>query len=212
MKLLHVDSSILGDNSVSRKVSAAVTAHFQAAQPDVTVTYEDLAANPFGHLSIAHLAAAQGAAPADPIVEAEVARGQKALQDFLEADIVVVGAPLYNFTIPSQLKAWIDRLSVAGKTFRYTEKGPEGLAGGKTLIIVSSQGGLYNGTARAAQEHQESYLRALFNFLGITDIRVVRADGVNIGPEQRQEAIDKALQATALLALPKVAAPAAAAV
>jgi len=208
MNLLHVDSSILGGNSVSRQITAAAVARLKAIIPGLHISYEDLAAAPLGHLSAAHLAAAQGVNPETPALEADLAHGQKALEDFLAADIVVVGAPMYNFSVPSQLKAWIDRLSVAGKTFRYTEKGPEGLAGGKKLIIVSSRGGFYGeGAPAAVLEHQDSYLRALFGFLGITDITVIHAEGVNIGPEQRQRAIDAALHEAGLLNVARAAAP-----
>ena len=131
----------------------------------------DLATHPVAHLSGAHLAAAQGASPEDPFVQRDLAEGQAALDEFLAADIVVVGAPMYNFTVPSQLKAWIDRLAVAGRTFRYTAEGPEGLAGGKKVVVVSTRGGFYGPeTANAALEHQESYLRGIFGFFGITDL------------------------------------------
>ena len=106
------------------------------------------------------------------------------------ANIVVVGAPMYNFGIPSQLKAWIDRLAIAGKTFRYTEAGPVGLAGGKKVLIASSRGGFYGaGTPAAFLDHQETYLRGVFGFFGITDVAFIRAEGVAIGPEQRAEAV-----------------------
>ena len=141
MKLLHVDSSILAGNSVSRTLSADIVAAEQQRHPGLEVTYLDLGAAPVGHLSGAHLAAFQGAAPEEPGLQADLAAGMAVMDEFLAADIVVVGAPMYNFGIPSQLKAWIDRLAVAGKTFRYTEKGPEGLAGGKTVIVASARGG-----------------------------------------------------------------------
>jgi Acyl carrier protein phosphodiesterase len=205
MKLLHVDSSILGANSVSREVSAAVVSHLKAAIPDLSVTSEDLAAAPLGHLSLAHLAAAQGSTPESAALAADVAHGQKVLEDFLAADIVVVGAPMYNFSVPSQLKSWIDRVSVAGKTFRYSEKGPEGLAGGKTVVVVSSRGGFYSEGGAAALDHQESYLKAVFGFLGITNVTVIRAEGVNISPEQRQRAVASALDQAGLLPLPAAA-------
>jgi FMN-dependent NADH-azoreductase len=100
---------------------------------------------------------------------------------------------MYNFGVPSQLKAWIDRIAVAEKTFRYTEKGPEGLAGGKNVIVVSSRGGFYGpGTPAAAMDHQESYLRAVFGFLGVTDVTFVRAEGVALGAEQREKALAEA--------------------
>lgn len=193
MKLLHVDSSILGPGSVSRQLSAAVVAAEQALHPGITVIRRDLAAEPVGHLSGSHLAAAQGAVPEDAALRDDLALGQAALEEFLAADIVVVGAPMYNFGVPSQLKAWIDRLAVAGRTFRYGENGPEGLAGGKTVIIASSRGGFYGAETPAAfLDHQETYLRGVFGFFGITDIRFIRAEGVALGDEQRQRAIAEA--------------------
>lgn len=131
MKLLHIDASILGGNSVSRQLSAAAVERLRKTTPDLDVTYHDLSAKPLSHLSGEHLAAAHGATPETQAVRDDIAASTAALDEFLAADIVVIGAPMYNFTIPSQLKAWIDRLLVAGKTFSYSEKGVEGLAGGK---------------------------------------------------------------------------------
>src|SRR5215475_4546693 len=168
MKLLHVDASILGANSASRQVSAAVVERLRAAQPGLDVTYRDLASRPLSHLSAEHLAAAQGATPESPALQRELADAQAVLEEFLAADIVVIGAPMYNFTIPSQLKAWIDRILVAGKTFRYGAKGPEGLAGNKRVIVAVSRGGYYGpGTPMAALEHLETYLRSVFAFIGV---------------------------------------------
>ncbi|CAB3775561.1 FMN-dependent NADH-azoreductase 1 [Paraburkholderia ultramafica] len=200
MKLLHVDSSILGPGSVSRHLSAEVVATFQGSHPDLDVIRLDLASTPIGHLTAAHLAAAQGA-PVDDALKADVAMGQTALETFLAADIVVVGAPMYNFGVPSQLKAWIDRISIAGKTFRYGEQGPVGLCGGKKLIIASSRGGVYSeGSPTALFDHQETYLRAAFGFLGITAITFIRAEGVAMGEEARNAAIASAKKETAALA------------
>lgn len=189
MKLLHVDSSILDGNSVSRTLSDGVVGALRASHADIEIVRHDLAASPVGHLTGAHLAAQQGAAPEAAGLAEDIAAGNRALDAFLNADIVVVGAPMYNFGIPSQLKAWIDRLAVAGRTFQYSETGVEGLAGGKKVVIVSSRGGLYGeGTPMAALDHQENYLRGIFGFFGITDIAFVRAEGIAIGDEQREQA------------------------
>src|SRR5580704_1002186 len=118
MKLLHIDSSILGGNSASRQLSAAIVDRLTKATPGLDVVYRDLVAEPLSHLSGEHLAAAQGAVPESPAIQKDIAASQAVLNEFLGADIVVIGAPMYNFTIPSQLKAWIDRIAVAGKTFR----------------------------------------------------------------------------------------------
>jgi len=193
MNLLHVDSSILAAGSVSRELSAAIVAAEKARHPGISVTYRDLAAAPAAHLSGAHLAVFQGNATEDKALIADIAAGGAMLEEFLAADIVVIGAPMYNFSVPSQLKAWIDRLAVAGKTFRYTANGPEGLAGGKTVIIASSRGSIYgDNPAMLALDHQESYLRTVFGFLGITDVRFVRAEGVGLGPDQRAKALESA--------------------
>ena len=202
MKLLHLDSSILGAGSVSRTLSAEIVAAQAAMHPGIEIVYRDLATDPIGHLNGPRLAALQGATPSEASIEADVEKGQAALEEFLAADIVVIGAPMYNFTIPSQLKAWIDRIAVAGKTFRYTEHGPEGLAGSKKLIIASSRGGVFGaGSPTAAFDHQETYLRALFGFLGVTDITFIRAEGVAMGPDARQQAIAAAkAEATRLAA------------
>ncbi len=201
MKLLHIDASILGQNSVSRQLSSAIVMRLRKAHPGIEVSYTDLGAEPIGHLTAAHLAAAQGATPESPSLLEDLARGGKALEEFLAADIVVVGAPMYNFSVSSQLKAWIDRIAVAGKTFRYTENGPEGLAGAKKVIVASSRGGLYRPQSPAALlDHQESYLRGVFGFLGITDLTFVRAEGLNISPDQRQAAIEAATAEIARLA------------
>ena len=196
MNLLHIDASILGDNSVSRKVSAAIVGRLAQATPGLDVTYRDLTAAPLPHLSGDHLAAVRGAVPEAPAIGEDVLASQKVLQEFLAADIVVIGAPMYNFTIPSQLKAWIDRILVAGKTFRYTAQGPEGLAGNKRVIIAVSRGGFYGpGTPAAAAEHLETYLRTVFGFVGVKALEFIAAEGVNVGPEQREKSIAGALQA-----------------
>lgn len=196
MKLLHIDASILGDNSVSRQLSAAIVGRLKASTPNLQVTYRDIAAAPLLHLDGAHLAAAQGAVPESAAVRADIAAGQAALEDFLASDIVVIGAPMYNFTLPSQLKAWIDRILVAGKTFRYSENGVEGLAKGKRVIVAISRGGLYGAdTPSAAGEHLETYLRWVFGFIGVTDLEIIIAEGIQLGPEHREKSVTGALQA-----------------
>ncbi len=201
MQLLHVDSSILGSNSASRLLTAEVVEAERRRVPGLKVVYRDLAAEPLGHISGGHLGAAQGAdVELPPALERDVALGQAALAEFLASDIVVVGAPMYNFTIPSQLKSWIDRITVAGQTFRYGPQGVEGLAGGKKVVIVSTRGGLYGAaTPGASLDHQEPYLRNLFRFLGITDITVVRAEGLAVG-DNRAASIEAAQNAIAALA------------
>jgi FMN-dependent NADH-azoreductase len=199
-KLLHIDSSVLGSHSVSRQLSAAIVDRLRQATPGIEITYRDLTATPLAHLSGAHLAAAQGAANPDTGVAKEIATGQTVLDEFLAADTVVLGAPMYNFTIPSQLKAWIDRIVVAGQTFKYGAQGPQGLAGDKRVIVAISRGGFYGpGTPAAALEHLESYLRGIFGFIGVTRLEFIFADGIQVGPEHRAKALASALQAVTSL-------------
>jgi FMN-dependent NADH-azoreductase len=202
MKLLHIDSSILGQNSVSRTLTTEIVEAQRRLHPGLEVIYHDVAEEPLLHLSGLHLAAAQAGVPEHAQgLQHDLARSEAALDEFLGADIIVVGAPMYNFGIPSQLKAWIDRIAVAGKTFRYSENGIEGLAGGRKVIVASSRGGIYAGdTPMAALDHQETYLRSVFSFIGITDIEFVRAEGVSMGPDARGKALESARAAIALQA------------
>ncbi len=179
MTILKIDSSITGEASVSRKLTAATIDQLVAQNPGATVITRDLAAEPLDHLTLAAFADTQ------------------VLDEFLAADTVVIGAPMYNFGVPSQLKAWIDRIAIAGKTFRYTEAGPEGLAGDKRVIVAISRGGFYDATSPA--EHVETYLKGVLGFIGVTP-EFVHADGIAIGPEQREAAIAKGLSEVVALA------------
>ncbi|BCA04950.1 FMN-dependent NADH-azoreductase [Bradyrhizobium diazoefficiens] len=199
MKLLHIDSSVLGPHSVSRQVSAAIVDRLRQATPSIDVVYRDLTQTPLAHLSGSHLAAAQGA-PAPAELGPDLAASAAVLNEFLAADVVVIGAPMYNFTIPSQLKAWIDRILVAGKTFQYGANGPQGLAGAKRVIVAISRGGYYGADMpTAAGEHLETYLRWVFGFIGITDPEFISADGIQVGPDHREKALAGALQAATSL-------------
>ncbi len=175
MQLLHIDSSVLGDNSASRSLSAAIVARLRREHPGLEVTHRDLAAQTLPHFT-----------PVLPEGHPCAARNAEILDEFLAADIVVIGAPMYNFTIPTQLKAWFDRILTAGKTFRYTANGPQGLAGGKRVIVASSRGGIYSEGPAAAIDFQEPYLRHVLSFIGIDNPEFVRAEGLNLGPEQRE--------------------------
>ena len=194
MKLLHVDASINGAASVSRGLTREVVEKWVDSHADTEVEYLDLAVNTPPHLSADSLGIRRPALGA--ISEAEQRENdlsEALVSQFLASDVVVVGAPLYNFSIPSQLKAWIDRLAQAGRTFRYTENGPEGLAKGKTVIAVLSRGGVYSTSeAGQAMEHQESYLKTVFGFFGVTDIRIIRAEGTDLGAESRDTALRSA--------------------
>ena len=182
MTILHIDSSISGENSASRQLTKSLVDQLKTSQWGEQVVYRDLAANPLPHLTF------------DAFADTAV------LDEFLAADTVVIGAPMYNFTLPTQLKAWIDRLAIAGTTFHYTENGPEGLVKDKRVIIALARGGLYGeGSPAAALEHLETYLRGMFNFIGV-EPEFVAADGLAIGPEQRAQSISEALGETLRLA------------
>ena len=185
MQLLHIDSSINGNNSASRKLTAQIVSAWKAAHEGTQVSYLDLVADAPNHFTAAAMAPRTGQSEGLSAEQvAENAVSERLVQQFLAADVVVIGAPFYNFTIPTQLKAWIDRIAQPGRTFRYTANGPEGLAKGKTVIVASSRGGMYSTSAAAeAMEHQESYLKVVLGFFGITDVRFVRAEGLGMGPD-----------------------------
>lgn len=192
MKLLHIDSSILAATSVSRQLTAQIVAQWQVSHPGVTVDYLDLATGAPSHLSVDSLGFRM---PAGTVELSDVQKSENAISEalvsqFLAADVIVVGAPLYNFSVPSQLKAWIDRIAQVGRTFEYTDKGPVGLAGGKTVIVASTRGGMYSTSdAGNAMEHQESYLKTVFGFFGVTDVRFVRAEGLGMGEAAKEVAL-----------------------
>jgi FMN-dependent NADH-azoreductase len=172
MTILKLDSSISGENSVSRVLTQSIVDQLSASNPGAKVIERDLVNQPLDHLTLAAFA------------------DSSVLDEFLAADTVVIGAPMYNFSVPSQLKAWIDRIAVNGRTFRYTESGPEGLAGGRRVIVAVSRGGFYD--QGNSLEHVEAYLKPLFNFLGI-EPEFVFADGIGVSAEQRETAIANSL-------------------
>ena len=180
MKLLHIDSAATGAGSVTRELTAAIVARWQEAVPGLSVTYRDLDAEPLPHLTGPVLA------KADPAI-AEA--GEHTLQLFRDSDVIVVGAPMYKFCFPSTLKAWIDRVAIAGRTFRYSEAGPQGLAQGKRVIVASARGGFHT---NAPSDFQEPHLRQVFGFLGIAEVEFVRAEGVAYSPQHRSDALASA--------------------
>ncbi len=191
MKLLHIDSSILDADSISRRLSQAVVEQWINSYPKTQVIYRDLNKQPPRHLS-AKILQAGNLQPQqlNNLQRQELALSNQLLEEFLAAQVLVIGAPMYNFSIPSQLKAWVDRILVRGRTFKYTEQGPMGLAGDKSVIIVSSRGNIYaENSANCLQDHQETYLRTVLNFVGITDITIIRAEGLNINSTIREQAL-----------------------
>ncbi|CCG07374.1 FMN-dependent NADH-azoreductase [Pararhodospirillum photometricum] len=192
MTLLHLDSSLLGDASVTRHLTQRIVATLTAAHPGTTVVRRDLAAQPPAPLDAELIKVVKFRDLTDLTArqQAELALTDTLVDEFLAAETVVIGAPMYNFSIPTPLKAWIDRVAQPGRTFRYTETGPQGLAGGRRVIIASARGGRYAGTpAETAFDHQEAYLKAVMTFFGIPEVEIIRAEGVAMGDEARAAAL-----------------------
>lgn len=184
MKILHIDSSLAGDSSTSKKISAAIVHNLVRQHPGAEVVYRDLGAHPLPHMTLADLA------------------DHTLVDEFLSADAVVIGAPMYNFTIPTNLKAWMDRIAIAGKTFQYSGNGPAGLAGGRKVFVASTRGGFYGPTSPIADyELQDRYLRTFFGFLGISDVIFIPAEGMGMGPEQKERALNDAIATAALVSV-----------
>ena len=174
MTILHIDSSISGENSASRAVSASIVEQLKSAQWGEPVVYRDLASDPLSHLTL------------DAFADTSV------LDEFLAADTVVIGAPMYNFGVATSLRAWFDHVLRAGETFSYSAEGPKGLMTNKRVIVIESRGGLYSEGPAAAIDFQEPYLRHLLGFMGITDVTFVHAEKIGYGPEARAAALVKA--------------------
>ena len=185
MHILQLDSGLFVGTSVSRQLTADIVKRLQA-QHQATVTHRDLVLDPIPHLDAAALT------QDNPLTN-------QLIDELKAADAIVIGAPMYNFTIPTQLKAWFDRIVKAGVTFKYTDQGPQGLLPGKTVYIASGRGGIYSSGNAAAMDHQESYLRTLLGFIGLNDIHLIRAEGVNMGDEPRQQALAAAAEDIAAL-------------
>lgn len=194
MKLLHIDSSVLNDHSASRKLTAEIVEQIRNTHAQVTVSYRDLAVTAPAHLSAEILGARF--APQEQWTEVqkqEHAITESLLSELFEADTIIIGAPMYNFGIPTQLKAWIDRIAQAGRTFRYSANGPEGLVTGKKVIIASSRGGVFSTSEQMrAMDFQEDYLKAVLGFLGMHDVTIIRAEGLSMGDANRNAAFDTA--------------------
>lgn len=185
--ILHIASSSNLHNSVSREIGAATVAELQKAHAGARLITRDLVKNPVPHITPAFVDVmyTQPDAP-------ELALSRELVGELVASDIIVIEAPMYNFSLPSVLKAWIDHVARKGLTFNYTAAGPEGLLKGKKVILVLGRGGVYSAGPMQAIEHQESYLRAVLGFFGITDIETLIIEGVGYGPEKRAEELAKA--------------------
>ncbi|WP_374405913.1 FMN-dependent NADH-azoreductase [Pelagerythrobacter sp.] len=188
MQILRIDSATTGEASVSRVLTQAIVDHLTAQHPEATLVERDLATDPLAHIDPVTTAAIRTPQDMhDETVAAAFPAERAVLDEFLASDVVVIGAPMYNFTIPSQLKAWIDRIAVPGVTFTYKDGGPQGLAGGRRVIVASSRGGAYEDGNPA--DHQETLLRLVLGFIGIDDPVFIRAEKIGFGPKVRDQAI-----------------------
>jgi FMN-dependent NADH-azoreductase len=188
MKILHLDSSVLGENSASKALTAKVAAAWKSATPAAVIRHRDLGTEAPQHLSPGYFAI--GATPEAERSEnqtSELKLSDALIEEFIAADALIIGAPLYNFTIPSGLKAWIDRVVVAGKTFKYSAEGPVGLAGDKKVVIVATSGGKYADTS--IDHAHVGHLKTVLGLLGVKDVSAVRAAGLNLGPDARAAAV-----------------------
>ena len=190
--VLHIDSSPLGDHSVSRKLTAKVLAEIKADHSDTQVVIRDLVATPLPHLSSVTVGAFfTPPEQRNDTLNESLKLSDELIDELFAADVIVIGAPMWNFGIPSSLKAWIDHVARAGRTFTYGASGPESLLPvGKKVIIVSSRGGIYSSGPMQVMDHQETYLKAILGFIGLHDVSIIRAEGVAMG----EEAVKAALQ------------------
>ncbi|ASW09910.1 FMN-dependent NADH-azoreductase [Rhizobium sp. 11515TR] len=197
MQILHLDSSIQSDGSASRTLTKAIVAALEKQHRGATVVYHDLVEDAVPHLNGPIGAGFRPLAfdISDEKTRREHARSDQLVRELMESNIIVIGAPMYNFSIASQLKAWIDRVIQPGKTFRYTENGPIGLIGGKTVVVASTRGGSYLSGPLVSMDFQEGYLRTAFGFMGIKDVNFIRAENMSRGDIARTSSMDNALEA-----------------
>lgn len=189
--ILVLNSSVYGDASVTRTLVAETVRRLQAADPDARVLEHDLGAAPLPHLSTANIAGVRGA-PATPLELETRAVSDALIAELHSADTIVIGSPMYNFSIATGLRAWFDYVLRAGLTFKYSEAGPEGLVTGKRVIVVTARGGVYTEGPTRPYDFQEPYLRHLLGFMGLTDVAFVHAEKIGYGPEAREAAIEQA--------------------
>lgn len=193
-RILHLISSPRGSESASIKLAHAIIEKLQQEYPGSTLEEVDLLKSDVPHLDTAHLRSFF--TPAEQLTaddQAAIRYSDNAIAQLMAADIIVVGAPLYNFGITSTLKAWIDHIARAGKTFRYDENGPEGLVKGKKVYVAMSSGAIYSEGIYKSYDHVSPYLESVFGFLGMTDITIYRAEGLNI-PGIQDHALDNAIE------------------
>lgn len=188
--LLLIESSVRQRDSVSRQLSEEFVAQWRQANPGGRVLSRDLAREPLPHLDADLLGGwMKPAAEQSAAEQAALARSDQLIEELLAADVLVLGAPMYNFAIPSTLKAWLDHVLRAGVTFKYTEQGPRGLLQGKRAYVLTARGGVYAG---GPLDQQEPYLRQALGFIGIDDVQFVHAEGLNMGGDSAAQGLARA--------------------
>jgi len=193
--ILCLTSSPRRDTSYSNLVAMRVLRELRHVYPGATVTIRDLAGNPLPHIDDDFVTATRSIAGARTDRQrAMIERSDALVDELLEADVVVLAASMINFGIPSTLKAWIDHVVRPDRTFRYTKGGPQGLLRGRRAILVLSRGGIYSGGPLTSFEHDESYLRSVLEFVGITDVQSILVEGMALGPEFAERAVDAAMR------------------
>jgi FMN-dependent NADH-azoreductase len=198
-KVLIIDSAATGDQSVTRKLTAEFAAQLQQRDPAARIVRRDVGRNPVAHLTEDTVSAIRGQAATDA-ERATLALSDELIAELTDADLIVIGAPMYNFGMTSTLKAWFDHVLRARVTFRYTAQGPEGLVTGKRAIVIEARAGLYSEGPAAAMDHQEPHIRTLLGFMGITDVTFVRAEKLAAGQETASAAIAEAIETLGELA------------
>ncbi|ARS48063.1 MULTISPECIES: FMN-dependent NADH-azoreductase [Pseudomonadaceae] len=189
-RVLVIESSARQQGSVSRQLTQQFIANWQAAHPADQVQVRDVASDPLPHLDATLLGGWM--TPSEQQSDAEkaaLARSNELTDELLAADVLVLAAPMYNFAIPSTLKAWLDHVLRAGVTFKYTETGPQGLLSGKRAFVLTARGGIYAG---GALDHQEPYLRQALAFIGIHEVQFIHAEGLNMGAEFSEKGLAQA--------------------
>lgn len=194
MNILHLNSSPRREASYSRKLGSAIVSRLHELHPDSTVKVHDLMNPVFPQMEEVHLSSFFTPKESHtPELTEAIKHSDGAIAELMEADVIVMEAPMYNFSIPSSLKSWIDHIARAGKTFRYTASGPEGLVKNKKVYLAITTGGIYTEGPYQPFDFTENYLRTILGFMGMGDIQVFRLEGTNM-PELKESAVTKALE------------------
>ena len=189
-RVLIIESSARQQDSVSRQLTQTFISQWQTAHPNDSITVRDLAVNPVPHLDINLLGGwMKPAEQRNDLEQVSLERSNELTDELLAADVLVMAAPMYNFAIPSTLKAWLDHVLRAGVTFKYTDTGPQGLLSGKRAYVLTARGGIYAGSTA---DHQEPYLRQVMAFIGIHDVTFIHAEGMNLGGDFQEKGLNQA--------------------